>query len=242
MANATNVFFPPPCLDERRSESGSGPRENTRQYLSADRVSSSTHSHIQKALLTKKTLFTYLLVGSLSLATGFALYWLIERTWLAHGQTTQSPSSTSDLISGGTLGARRPDFVLPDLNGKDQEVGQWDGKVVLVNFWATWCPPCRREIPEFVKIREKYAEQGFEVVGIAIEENREAVREFARETGVNYPLLIGTQPAVEVAQSYGNRLVALPYSAMFDRQGTIRFMRPGELSGETLEIELKKLL
>ncbi|MGI9305386.1 MAG: redoxin domain-containing protein [Gammaproteobacteria bacterium] len=192
--------------------------------------------------MTRRTLLTYLLVGSASLATGFALYWLIERTWIAHGQTTLQAPSKSDLIAGDTLGARRPDFVLPDLDGRNQSVNQWDGKVVLVNFWATWCPPCRREIPEFVDVREKYVARGFEVVGIAIEENHDAVREFAEETGVNYPLLIGAEPGVEIARSYGNRLGALPYSVLFDREGTIRFVRPGELSGETLEIELKKLL
>ena len=147
-----------------------------------------------------------------------------------------SPNAAPDLI-----GKRRPDFILPDLSGKLQDVSQWDGKVVLVNFWATWCPPCRREIPAFIELQDQYREHGLQIVGVAIDEP-EVVRQFADTVGVNYPMLNGTLKATQLARAFGNSYGALPYSVLVDRHGVIRYVRPGELTRGRLVEQLKPLL
>lgn len=144
--------------------------------------------------------------------------------------------AASDLI-----GSRRPDFSLPDLQGHPHSAAEWDGKVVLVNFWATWCPPCRREIPEFMQTYERHGAQGFVVLGIAIDD-RDAVQNYIEQTSVTYPQLWGDADASKLSARFGNRYGALPFSVLIDRDGTIRFIQAGELHPSTLEQELSRLL
>lgn len=139
------------------------------------------------------------------------------------------------------LGTHRPDTVLPDLEGNIRDISEWEGKVVLVNFWATWCPPCRREIPEFIEVREKYKDQGFEILGIAID-TPDMVKEFVRTMGIEYPIMHGEMDAVSISSAYGNAMGGLPYSALLDREGNIQFIRTGELSKHVLEEQLQELL
>jgi thiol-disulfide isomerase/thioredoxin len=100
---------------------------------------------------------------------------------------------------------------LPDLDGKEQALGQWKGKVLIVNFWATWCVPCREEMPEFVKLQKEFGDRGVQFVGIAVDDPAK-VRQFAAELGLNYPALIGGYGAIELSKSLGNRVGALPYT------------------------------
>ncbi len=123
-----------------------------------------------------------------------------------------------------------------DLDGRPQPLERWKGKVVVLNFWATWCPPCRAEIPEFVKIQAKYAAKGFTFVGIALDE-REPVAQFAKEFRVNYPLLLGGAEGSGFASELGSRS-ALPFSVVLDRKGNIVATRLGTMS----EAELEQLL
>ena len=135
----------------------------------------------------------------------------------------------------------RPGFVLPDLDGEPQDVSQWDGKVLAINFWASWCPPCIREIPHFIALQEKYAEQGVQFVGIAVD-RLEAAREFAADLEVNYPQLHGIQDAMEIGAEYGNPAGTLPYTVVIDRSGVIRSEFPFEVDKETMERALLDLL
>ncbi len=137
--------------------------------------------------------------------------------------------------------APRPAFSLPDVDGKAHRIGEWDGKVVLVNFWATWCPPCRREIPAFVRLQEKYGKQGFTVVGVALD-TAQNVRDFVDPMGVNYPVLVGEDKGIDIAKEYGNRLGVLPYSVLLNPQGQIVFIQRGELTYEKAEEAIKPLL
>lgn len=139
------------------------------------------------------------------------------------------------------LGSDLPVFSMQDLTGQAQSSPQWKGKVLLVNFWASWCPPCREEIPGFVELQHRYAAQGFQVVGIAIDEPA-AAQGAAEELGVNYPVLVGADAAVDLSNQLGDGMGALPYSVLVDRQGKLRYVKPGALKADVLEVELKKLL
>ncbi len=135
----------------------------------------------------------------------------------------------------------RPAFTLPDLEGHDHDISEWDGKVLLVNFWATWCPPCRHEIPDFIEVRSKYADRGFEIVGVAIDD-ADSVRDYVDVLEIDYPILWGGANASAIARQYGNRSNALPYSALIDRQGRIRFSGAGRLPRDSLEKAVLSLL
>jgi peroxiredoxin len=137
--------------------------------------------------------------------------------------------------------AHRPAFELPDLDGQLQSVSQWDGKVLALNFWASWCPPCVREIPAFIQLQEKYGERGVQFVGVAID-RAEAAREFAQKLGINYPLLYGVQSAMEISEQYGNFNGTLPYTVLIDRNGVIVNVFAYEVDHETMERALQELL
>jgi thiol-disulfide isomerase/thioredoxin len=109
---------------------------------------------------------------------------------------------------------------LPDIDGQEQALAQWKGKVLVVNFWATWCVPCREEMPEFVKLQREFGDRGVQFVGIAIDDAAK-VKQFANELGLNYPALIGGYGAVELSKSLGNGIGALPYTLIVDRSGSI---------------------
>ena len=129
----------------------------------------------------------------------------------------------------------------PDLEGKPQPLSQWQGKILVLNFWAPWCPPCRAEIPEFIKLQEQYRQQGVVFVGVALDQ-KDKVQAFADEMGINYPMLLGESDAVEVAKLAGNRLGGLPFTAIFAKNGDIVSTVTGELKREQLEATLKPLL
>jgi peroxiredoxin len=139
------------------------------------------------------------------------------------------------------LPEQRPEFTLADLDGQQRSVGEWDDHVLLINFWATWCPPCQREIPALMALQEEYGARGFQVVGIAIDDP-ERVREYADEMDINYPLLVGESAAIRVSQAYGNRIGALPYTVVTDRAGRIVYAHRGEVEHAEAEAVIKPLL
>lgn len=122
---------------------------------------------------------------------------------------------------------------LPDMEGKSQALAQWRGKVMVVNFWATWCPPCLEEIPAFVRMQEKLGNQGLQFVGIAVD-NRAKVREFAAKYRMNYPVLIGEMDAIELARVAGNERGGLPFTVIVDRKGRLIGTELGGLNEQKL--------
>jgi thiol-disulfide isomerase/thioredoxin len=117
---------------------------------------------------------------------------------------------------------------LPDVDGNTQSLGQWRGKVMVVNFWATWCAPCREEMPEFVRLQKEYGAKGLQFVGIAVDDV-DKVRQFAKEIGLNYPSLIGGYGALELSRTLGNGVMALPFTVVVGRAGGVELTQLGPL-------------
>lgn len=131
------------------------------------------------------------------------------------------------------------DFELTDLSGKPVKLADYRGKIVLVNFWATWCGPCQFEVPVFVKLKRQYQKRGFEVIGISMDEgSQEEVAEFARQYEINYPVAIG---AFAKLDGFGP-IKGLPTSFLIDRAGRIHSRHQGLLGLNEIERELPKLL
>jgi len=128
-----------------------------------------------------------------------------------------------------------------DLQEKLQPLAQWKGKILVVNFWATWCPPCIAEIPEFIKFQKKYEKQGVQFVGIAIDQ-RSKVQTFATEVGMNYPVLLGDLAGIDLARRLGDQQGGLPFSVIVDRKGNVVTTQLGTLSTEKLEGIIKPIL
>ncbi len=129
----------------------------------------------------------------------------------------------------------------PDLEGKPQPLKQWQGKILVLNFWAPWCPPCRAEIPDFIALQEQYRAQGVVFVGLALDQ-KDKVQAFSDEMGINYPILLGENDAAELGKLAGNRLGGLPFTAIFSKNGDIVSTVTGELKREQLEAALKGLI
>ncbi len=130
---------------------------------------------------------------------------------------------------------------LADLKGAMQPLEQWRGQVLVVNFWATWCAPCREEIPGFVRLQERYGSRGLMFVGIALDQP-DKVAEFAHEFRINYPLLVGGLETLELLRQAGNRAGVLPYTLIIDRGGNLVSREPGGLKEARLEGILRPLL
>jgi len=132
-------------------------------------------------------------------------------------------------------------LALPDADGKEQRIDQWRGKVVVVNFWATWCAPCREEMPEFIKAQTEFGPKGLQFVGIAVDQ-ADKVRQFETEIGLNYPTMVGGFGAMELSKTLGNNLMALPFTVVIDRKGGIAHTQLGMLKPDKLESIVRQLL
>ncbi|WP_428355270.1 TlpA family protein disulfide reductase [Methyloprofundus sp.] len=127
-----------------------------------------------------------------------------------------------------------PEFSLPDLAGTIHPISEWHGKILVINFWATWCPPCLKEIPEFIELQAEYAEQNVQFIGIAIDD-ADLVADYLSFSNINYPVLIAESEGAELSQKLGNTIKAIPFTALVNRQQEIIFYHPGELSKQRLQ-------
>jgi thiol-disulfide isomerase/thioredoxin len=154
-----------------------------------------------------------------------------------------SPPTPSDLEQGDTndtdamdgapatrvvIPTRLPAFSLGDRDGKATPISAWDGKSLVINFWATWCAPCRREIPLLESLYSEWGGRNVEIVGIAVD-YREKVAVFARQLKIPYPLLVGEQDALDVAARFGVDSPVFPFTVFTDRRGDIVALVVGEL-------------
>jgi thiol-disulfide isomerase/thioredoxin len=178
---------------------------------------------------------TIIMVGlaAAGLAAGFFFnHWQYEK------QLAASKSSTS---AENALATTRPLFSLKDLDDKTRDVKEWDGQVLMVNFWATWCPPCRKEMPAFIRLQEKYKSKGFKIIGIALDD-KQSVIDFTDPMGINYPILMAAQDGIALTKAYGNTLGVLPFTVIVDRKGKIIDRHRSGLTYEEAEALIKPLL
>jgi thiol-disulfide isomerase/thioredoxin len=130
---------------------------------------------------------------------------------------------------------------LTNLAGKPQQLSQLGGKVLVVNFWATWCAPCREEIPALLKVQKKYSDKSVQLVGIGID-NVVKMSEFAVEMNIGYPLLVGTMEVMSLSKGLGNRAEVLPFTIVLDRSGKVAYAGAGALTELSLDAILIPLL
>jgi len=148
-------------------------------------------------------------------------------------------SRANSSARGQLIGNLAPDFELPALDGKNLKLSDLRGKAVLLNFWATYCGPCKVEMPWFVELQKEYGPQGFQIVGVAMDDaSTEDIAKFAKEMGVNYPILIGKE---SVGQSYGGVSV-LPTTFFLDRDGKLIAREFGLQSRSVFVDHIKKAL
>ncbi|MGO9424006.1 MAG: TlpA family protein disulfide reductase [Steroidobacteraceae bacterium] len=135
---------------------------------------------------------------------------------------------------------RVPDFSLADRSGKLTSIKSWDGKSLIINFWATWCQPCRREIPLLEALNSRWAGRGVAVIGIAVD-HRDRVAAYADELKIAYPLLVGEQDALEAAAAFGVESPAFPFTVFTDRRGEVVALYVGELHQAQADLILSQV-
>ena len=176
-------------------------------------------------------------------AAGFGVYqWLAPVTGPAPidgTPVTQAPVTEKPMSPEETLSAKYEGLA----DNTAHTLGEWKGKVVLVNFWATWCGPCREEIPLLVRLQAQYAASGLQVVGIATDEtDPKGVKDYLTKMVVNYPMLMGDESVNRLVAGLGGNLIGLPFSALLDRNGKVLKLSAGELDPKAADQMVKDAL
>lgn len=166
-----------------------------------------------------------LLIGMVAVAIAFGVY-LLERSDNARGR---SPDAQRIMA---------PDFSLPELNAGQLRLSSYRGKVVLLDFWATWCDPCREEIPHFVDLQNKYGGRGLQIIGVSMDDGPEPVRDFCRRFRMNYPVAMGD---AKIGELYGG-VLGLPVAFVIGRDGRIYAKHTGPTDISVFEKEIMNLL
>ena len=170
----------------------------------------------------------WIAITVLAVATGYYVLQTRGSVEAASPAPSLPPSATS---------GNAPAFTLPDLTGRSVSLADFKGKVVVLDFWATWCPPCRKEIPDFISIQNEYGSKGVQVVGIALDELPK-VRAFVQSNGMNYPVLMGNDA---ITAQYGG-IEGIPTTFIIDRNGKIVERFEGFRPRETFVAAIKSLL
>ena len=144
-------------------------------------------------------------------------------------------------VQSGSGAARLLSASFVDLEGRTRRLLEWRGQVVVCNFWATWCAPCREEVPLLVAAKQQYAAKALEIVGIGIDQAAK-IRDFAVNFRINYPMLVAGSEAIELMRELGNKAGALPYTVLLDRSGRLAGQRLGAFRKEELAQVLTALL
>jgi cytochrome c biogenesis protein CcmG, thiol:disulfide interchange protein DsbE len=164
-------------------------------------------------------------IGALAILVAFWIYYL-ERP------------DRPDTHRLATPGALAPDFSLPQLNGESLKLSAYRGKVVLLDFWATWCEPCQEEIPRFVNLQNEYKQEGLQIIGVSMDDSSDPVRDFYRRLKMNYPVVMGN---AKIGELYGG-VLGLPIAFLIGRDGRIYTKHIGATDTSVFQREIVSLL
>ncbi len=169
-------------------------------------------------------------MAAVAVALGFGGFgaWVASR----HYRLSTADHSAVDLLLGMTM---------PDAEGASVTLAQWRGRPLVVNFWATWCPPCIGEMPELSEMQREYADQGLQILGIGVD-TAANIRQFADKTPMSYPLLVAGPGGSELTRRFGNQMAALPFTAVVDREGRIRRRILGRFVNAELRVAITEVL
>lgn len=182
-----------------------------------------------------------ILVLAASVAAGM---WLSRLLLPPERPAAEAIESTAEQMRASAARAETGDFSLPDLAGETRTMADWDGELRVINFWATWCAPCRREIPLLKEIQAEHGEAGIQVIGIAIDDPG-PVAEYAAEMEFNYPVLIGQEDAIAAAESFGIDFLGLPFTLIVAPDGELLNVHVGEFDrdqAQTMTSVLRRFL
>jgi thiol-disulfide isomerase/thioredoxin len=154
------------------------------------------------------------------------------------GLSSVAASAQSLPAAEPLLNKKAPEFARNDLNGANLDLAHYRGKIVLLNFWATWCAPCQIEMPVFARWQRQYGPQGFQVIGISMDDDPALARKLSAKLKLNYPVAMGDE---KLGELYGG-VMGLPLTYLIDRDGTIRAKFQGETGPKPIEAQLKALL
>ena len=182
--------------------------------------------------MTRMQRITFVLGTTLAVCAGYAGY-LLQTQQRAPGRPATAAAPAAAITSEPLT-----HWSFNDLEGRERHMSEWAGKLLVVNFWATWCPPCRKEIPTFIALQERYAADGVQFVGIALD-RVDAVSQYATEHGMNYPVLVGEAAVADYMRALGNTIGALPFSVLIGRDGAILATHQGEWHEPDVEAALR---
>lgn len=180
--------------------------------------------------------FLVFAVGFIALMAGALFYAArlpVETPQPAPTANTSTPAIADSMTATADSGPVYPVFDLPDLDGRPRQIDEWAGKHLLLNFWATWCAPCRREIPLLKSFQDAHGDN-YQVIGIAVDEV-EPVVAYAEETDFNYPILVGFEDAMAVAESSGVEFIGMPFTMIVTADGQLLNSHMGEIHQEDLD-------
>jgi len=192
--------------------------------------------------VSRSTTIVLVVLGLIAAALGGVFFFDASMPSSTATASEDRPPAPTRLVSGSESALRdrpAPDFTRPQMNGDTFRLSNHRGRVVVINFWATWCPPCRMEIPGFVKLQKEYRGEGLTVVGVSMDDGGfSTVRPFADDMEINYPLVMDDG---SVARQYGP-VRALPSTFVVDPEGMIRHTRSGYLPEDQLRDWIEPLL
>jgi len=197
-------------------------------------------------MITRRGLIIGAVLGAGAFAAGFAVSrWRREESPMPGTVTSESawdaPGSQVIRSSSAEPSDKAADFRFTDQHGEEHRFSDWDGRVRVVNFWATWCPPCVHEIPMLVSVQEAFLAHDVQLVGVAVDDPEGAFA-MAKELGMNYPTMADSRRTIDLLRAYGNRASALPFTAFVDSAGSIRYRHVGELTLEQTQETIRALL
>ena len=170
-----------------------------------------------------------------------AIVALLSGFYLSARHFSEPVTTPQPVLTGPLLGNLRPDFQLASNAGEFVSPADYSGKTILINFWATWCAPCRQEMPMLMDLQRNYASRGLQVLGIALDD-AQSVRSFVEAYGISYPILVGSNDVFETSVAYGNDEGVLPYSVLIDKTGVVRWQYAGIIQHAEITQRLDDLL